>query len=566
MVIKESNRIRTLQTVEPGWRSRYRLIYCMLIVSIASVCFGQNSALQIGESSPTVSQFEQMFGMSQLQETTDKTFFEGAVDPDSYHVGPGDRFKVYFWKPAYTEYQAIIGAEGEIALPLVGSVNVANMTLAEAKQAIQDAVGSAMKKGGLTVTLVEPRRFRIHVTGQVNMPGTYVAPATARVSDAIVLAKGLKHERSFDRGDTSWTITSSQRRIEMLNAKGEQIGQADMLLFLNGGRLDANPMLIDGVTVHVPYPDETDSRIGIFGSVNEGGRFEYVEGDQIKDALALAGGLTSLADASSIQVFSSDSQTPRLVDLTIADNESLPLKPGDRVYVQGRPDTSRNGSVTVTGQIQHPGGYPIINGVTTLADLLEQCGGFTEDAAANSARLIRKNGLDLTKNERFRISLSDRVSRPEPAFPADPELAAEFARWDYGTVVIDLSGKGEPAPSEVVLQDGDMLEVPSEPIGVRVLGFVNNGGEVPWIEGGRLNDYLALAGGSNKGGWKNRTVVIKASNGSQIWYGRRVSIDPGDIVFIPSKPETTNWEMFKDAVSVTAQLATLALVIQNVSK
>jgi polysaccharide export outer membrane protein len=537
----------------------------VLILSIASACFGQSSALQIGESS-SASQFEQMFGMSQLPETTEKTFFEGAVDPDSYRVGPGDRFKVYFWKPAYTEYQATIGAEGELTLPMIGSVNLANMTLSEAKQAIQDAVGSAMKKGGLTIALVEPRRFRIHVTGQVNMPGTYVAPATARVSDAIVLARGLKHERSFERGDTSWTITASQRRIEMQDAKGALIGQADLLLFLKGGRLDANPMLIDGVTIHVPYPDATESRIGVFGSVYEGGRFEYVEGDRIEDALALAGGMTAHADASSLQVYSSGAQSPRIIDLEAVEDKSALLEPGDRVYVQGRPDTSRDGSVTVSGQVKRPGGYPIINGVTTLADLLERCGGFTVDAAANSARLIRKNGSDLTKNERFRISLSDRVSRPEPAFPADPELAAEFARWDYGTVVIDLSGSGDPAPSEVVLQDGDMLEVPSEPIGVRVLGFVNNGGEVPWIEDGRLNDYLALAGGSNTGGWKHRTVVIKASNGSQIWYDRRVSIDPGDIVFVPSKPKTTNWEMFKDAVSVTAQLATLALVIQNVSK
>jgi protein involved in polysaccharide export with SLBB domain len=501
-----------------------------------------------------------------MQDMADKTFFEGPVDPDEYRVGPGDKFKVYFWKPSYTEYQAVIGAEGELVLPLIGSVNVANMTLTEAKQAILEAVGSSFKKGSVTVTLVEPRRFRVHVTGQVNLPGTYVLPATSRVSDAIVVAEGLKRERDFSKGDTTWSIRASRRRIELRDADHGTVGNADMQLFLNGGKLEANPYLFDGVTVFVPFPDESKDRIGVFGEVFSGGYFEYVEGDRLIDAITLAGGLTAIANKATVTVYSRNSDSPRLLDLTETSGTETTLQPGDRVYVYGQNDTVKEGSVTVSGQVMKPGGYPIINGVTTLAELLQAVGGFTAEAARNSARLIRKNDPDLTANERFRISLSDRTSRPEPVFPADPGLAAEFARWDYGTVVIDLSGNGDPEPSEVVLHDGDHLEVPAQPLGVRVLGFVNHGGEVPWIEGGKLNDYLAAVDGTNSGGWKNRTVVIKASNGSQIRYGRHVTIDPGDLVFVPSKPETTNWERFKDVVSVTAQFATLALVIQNVSK
>ncbi len=551
----------------PGSSRRYRFfaIFCLLLLSSVQICIGQNSALQIGESS-SKSQLGQVFGMAPLQELGDKTFFEGPVDPDQYKVGPGDRFKVYFWKPVYTEYQAIVGAEGELVLPLVGLVNVAEMTLTEAKQAISAAVDESFKKGSLTVTLVEPRRFRVHVTGQVNLPGTYIVPATARVSDAIVIAEGLRRARDFSRGDTAWTINASQRRIELRSSDGQEIGNADMQLFLGGGKLDANPYLSDGITVFVPYPDESKNRIGVFGEVFKSSLFEYVEGDRLIDAITLAGGLTSISDKTTVNVYSRGSESPQICNLEETAGLETVLSPGDRVYVYGLADTTKEGSVIVSGQVIKPGGYPIVNGITTLADLMEAVGGFTDGAARNSARLIRRNESDLTKNERFRISLSDRTSRPEPAYPADPELAAEFARWDYGTVVIDLSDNGTPSPSEVVLHDGDHLEVPAEPLGVRVLGFVNQGGEVPWIEDGSLNDYLDAAGGTNPGGWKNRTVVIKASNGSQIRYGRHVTIDPGDLVFVPSKPETTNWERFKDVVSVTAQLATLALVIQNVSK
>lgn len=541
------------------------LVLSLFLCFVLNICYGQSSALSIGEASSST-QFERLFGSSTLPSSTERTFFEGPIDPDEYRVGPGDKFKIYFWKPAYTEYSAVISAEGELVLPLVGAVNVAQMTLAEAKRAVSDAVGASLKQGALTVTLIEPRKFRVHVTGQVNSPGTYILPATARVADAIVAAYGLKRERDFSRGDTAWTILASQRRIELRDKNGKMTGRADMRLFLGGGKLEANPYLSDGITIFVPYLKESDDRISVFGEVFEGGLFEYVQGDCLSDVLVLAGGLTPTADKASVQVYSRNTATPRSFDLNNPADLEAALLPGDRIYVYGMPDLSKEGSVTLSGQIMKPGGYPIVNGVTTLAEVLEAAGGFTDDAARNSARLIRKNVTDLSENERFRISLS--VTRPaaEPAFPADAELAAEFARWDYGTVVIDLSGACEPAPADVVLFDGDCLEVPAEPLGVRVLGYVNHGGEVSWIEGGRLNDYLKAAGGTNSGGWKNRTVIIKASNGSQLRCSSNVKIDPGDLIFVPSKPETTNWERFKDVVSVTAQLATLALVIQNVSK
>src|SRR3989339_945693 len=105
MRIRTSDYYRTRLTRESGRNSFFEVICLIAALSAATACFGQNSAFQIGSSS-TSSQFEQMFGVPAFQETADKTFFEGVVDPNDYHVGPGDRLKVYFWQPAYREYQA----------------------------------------------------------------------------------------------------------------------------------------------------------------------------------------------------------------------------------------------------------------------------------------------------------------------------------------------------------------------------------------------------------------------------------------------------------------------------
>lgn len=61
-------------------------------------------------------------------------------------------------------------------------------------------------------------------------------------------------------------------------------------------------------------------------------------------------------------------------------------------------------------------------------------------------------------------------------------------------------------------------------------------------------------------------MILKARNGSQLRYTSRVSVDPGDVLFVPQRPRTTSWERIKDVISVVAQVATIALIIDTASK
>jgi protein involved in polysaccharide export with SLBB domain len=147
-------------------------------------------------------------------------------------------------------------------------------------------------------------------------------------------------------------------------------------------------------------------------------------------------------------------------------------------------------------------------------------------------------------------------------------LAAEFLRWDYATVVVDLSevSSEHSDVGNIKLQDGDVLDVPRTPLGVRVLGSVNYAGEVAWQPGKKLDFYLTEAGGVNKAGWKSRAIIVKARNGSQLRYQNSLSVDPGDVIFVPQKYEASGWEQFKDFVAVTAQVVTVVFVVKNVGK
>jgi protein involved in polysaccharide export with SLBB domain len=514
------------------------------------------------------SDLQSLFGKYSTSKTTAGVFFEGPINPDEYLVGPGDRLKLYFWVPRYAEYEMVVSGEGDVAIPMVGMVSLAGASLTEARSRIADAVSKGMRISRVTVTLTEPRQFRVHITGLVAMPGTYVVPATARVADAITMAGGLKRSVTFVAGDTVVTYLASQRRLLLRDPSGSE-RRADLLTFLRGGRTDANPYLRDGETIYVPPFEATDEQIGCFGAVNQGGLFEYLETDRLSDALALTGGLRVDADSSSLEIVGSNGTESR-IDLRVNPATALtrPMDPGDRVYVAAFPDTSLNGSVTVVGEVARPGGYPIRIGETTVGEIVERAGGLLPSAAANSARLIRHADNDPVAQERARVTADLLRGTQTPVYPSDRGLAAEFSRWVYSTTVLDLgSPDSDRNGAELALHDGDSLEVPKGPIGVRVLGAVNKAGEVPWQPGENLFFYLAEAGGVNKGGWKGQTVVVKASNNSQLRYQSGLPIDPGDVIYVPLKPAAqTNWQIFKDVIAVAAQVATVVVVVQSIGK
>ncbi|MBU0507581.1 SLBB domain-containing protein [bacterium] len=517
-------------------------------------------------------EFDRLFGTQMPIPTTGESFFEGAVNPQAYVVGPGDRLAIVFWQPTFAEYPTTVNGDGDVLIPYVGLIRVAELTLDEAREKITTAVSKALRVGRVTVSLAEPRRFRVHVTGMVEIPGTYVVSAASRVSDAIALAGGLKRERTFLAGDTASVLRATQRRIEVISRKGERVNYADLLLFSRGGRTEANPRLQDGQTIYVPPPATSSLQVGVFGAVSNGGLFEYAENERLQTLLAVAGGLTAEADSSSIRILSGNGTETRLDLRGEKKSDALAhlLHPGDRVYITGFPDTSRTGSVTVIGEVANPGGFPIVVGETTLAEILTAAGGLLPSAAANSARLIRHERKELIEPERKRLLAASLRMNQVPAVRAilDADLAVELSRWEYGTVVVDLTDATRPgsAAYQVKLHDGDVLEIPRHPLGVRVLGAVNHAGEVEWKPGANLRHYLQEAGGANRGAWRGLTMVIKARNGSLIRYESSLPIDPGDVVFVPMKPTTTTWTLVKDFVAVTAQVATVALIIQNIQK
>ena len=129
--------------------------------------------------------------------------------------------------------------------------------------------------------------------------------------------------------------------------------------------------------------------ISILGEVRTPGLFAISTPRSVIDALAMAGGLTQLADRT-ITIERRFSQERVTYNLSNSANAALDQKvlvyPGDRILV------SKVGVVYVLGDVGRPGGYPMATNDSTISVLqaIAMASGANHSAVPSHSRLIKK--------------------------------------------------------------------------------------------------------------------------------------------------------------------------------
>jgi protein involved in polysaccharide export with SLBB domain len=519
---------------------------------------------------------------------------EEAVDPEMYVVGPGDVFSVTIWTAEEREYQANISPEGNLLVPSVGSIDVYDLTLNQAKEKISDAVAEKYASGDFTITLVALREFKVAVSGAVNNPGTVIVTATDRVSDAIAKAGGFVQEIAVSqlreqttvetvsrqetiskssKVKTAAALTSkeaSRRNIKLRRRTGWVIN-VDLLSFMASGKKEANPYLLDGDVIFVPTREYEVGIVGIYGEVKVPGEYEFVPGDRVSDVVDIAHGLTIRADSAAAHIvrFDEDARTTYPVDLHLykalqCDPEfDLPLRPDDRIYIRAIPDYHVKAQVLLEGEVVYPGEYSIKEGVTRLSDVVSQAGGFTKDASLSAAYVVRRAVEDIIDPEFERLKLinvADMTDQEREYFKIKSREKVGAMAVDFERVFLEGDEK-----EDVLLLDRDHVYVPAKGRTVSISGQVVRPGLIPHVPGADFQYYINEAGGYCWNARKSRVRVIKARTGEWLKPGKDVEIEVGDTLFVPEKPERDYWQLFKDVMLVSAQIAAIFLVIQNAS-
>lgn len=118
--------------------------------------------------------------------------------PESLHLGPGDQITVKILRePELTSVVRVLDS-GEVALPLVGTVDVNGMSILAVERAIAKAYehGDFLVAPQVSVSINQMATQTVAVLGQVSHPGTVTLHTTRTLLDVLAMAGGFTPEAS----------------------------------------------------------------------------------------------------------------------------------------------------------------------------------------------------------------------------------------------------------------------------------------------------------------------------------------------------------------------------------
>lgn len=162
------------------------------------------------------------------QNTTSATPVRALVSQDKYTIVRGDLIEVKVFQEEDLESTLRVAEDGNVVVPLVGPVTVANLTPAQAAKAIADALkkGGYLKNPQVTVTVVEAYKYRFTILGEVQKPGSYDLPTKDKLTllEAIGMASG-------------YTALADPSKITIKRTEADGKGEGEEIFRLNAKKL-----------------------------------------------------------------------------------------------------------------------------------------------------------------------------------------------------------------------------------------------------------------------------------------------------------------------------------------
>lgn len=468
---------------------------------------------------------------------------EGILDENEYYVGPGDKIFIAISGIEETQLTLIINHEGQLYIPRVGSVDLKNKTLTRSKALILNEINKNFKDVDIFISLLDFRRIKVSIVGDVTKPSTYVLSANSRLLDLLKSGEGLNR--------------SADIRNILIKSKDGSEKKVDFLSFLRLGDYSQNPMLREGDVIIV---NKVDKVVWISGEVKYPAVYEFREGEDILQLIKIAGGYLFTARKDSIELIRFDeegiAQTSYYYSVNELNNNQIKLRNKDYVIIRPIPEYFKDQFVKIEGKIKYPGYYKIVKNKTLLSEIINEAGGFLEDASLSDASLTRLDADSTYDPEFERLKIIPRADMTDDEY----DYLKAKSRQRKGRVVVDFDQlfiKGN-AQEDLILRNGDIIRIPEQKNYVILLGQVVNPGNIVYNPNLKVDDYIRLAGGFGWRALEGDVRVIKANTGEWIDADDVEMLDPGDTIWIPEDPPGPKfWDVFTTSLQVLGQLAAI---------
>jgi len=477
----------------------------------------------------------------------------------NYVVAIGDQIQVRFWGAFVFEDTLTVDPQGNIFIPHAGPVKVLGVKNNDLQKIVEEAGRRVFKNNVFAyASLAAAQPVRILVSGYVNRPGLYQGTSMDSLLHFLDQAGGIDNERgSF---------------LNIQVKRGDKVRfKANLYEFLINGNMPLS-QLADGDVIFVAPRGST---IKVTGLADNPKRFEFDSKTRtIADFIALA---KPKAIATHIRVIRNTGTVRNIEYFSIAEAKQVILQDGDELEFTA---DKKPGTITVRVQGEHLSvqEYVLPYGAK-LADLLKQIE-YSERSDKDNIQLFRASVKDRQK-QLLKTSLKSLESAALTARSGTDEeakLRKEEAdlilQWidrakdiePLGQVVIAQSETKE----ELLLENGDILNVPTKDGLVLVSGEVLFPNAIAYGPKLSLGDYVKKAGGYTQNADSARIVVARRdgsfaeANGDGGFFRLTNDLPPiqaGDEILVLPKIDVKSRQFFKELTQIVYQIAVSARII-----
>ena len=570
-------------------------ILCMIALSYIQVYSQTKGLSSIDQEKIFQEEAQSVLNSSDKMLNAESMIFGDVVEPDYYKLGPGDVLGYSNLTASSSALQYIVvSPECSIFIPRVGELSVKNMTITQAKNAVIERVKQQQSNAIITLSLSKPRKVFVSLSGNTISTGMYSLPASFRISTAIQainkmaesdqkqpmiqysyeksMDKKRKTQERFNNGGIGAKIDFSNRSLSVIRKDGTSI-IADIEKARINNDVALDPYIQENDNIVIPFNNDNITYISVSGAVNRPCMIPWKKGDRISELIRMAGGLAINADYANITLTSPTGSNTKLSynaeSNTFADDIELGEGYGITIGSKENQNNIKQSSfVSVTGEVNKPGIYQIIEGETKLKDIVEQAGGFTTEAYLPLANVFRADGnnevtkFDDSYQEFFRTSdltMEDSTRVKNNIYYSLPIVSCNFA-----DLFVNNSNE-----DNVKLKSGDLISVPKCPKTIYVFGYVNQPGYVDYEPGKTMEWYINRAGGVTKGGKQGRARIIRGNNNAWVEGDDNVFVFAGDRIFVPTAPDLppgTEIQTYSMLISGVFALISIASLIFQMTK
>ncbi len=348
----------------------------------------------------------------------------------------------------------------------------------------------------------------------------------------------------------------------------------------------------DEVELYDYYNVNQIAKASINGEVNFTGEYVIHSGMKLSKLIASAGGLTNKAFLDNAEVLRYEVKNGERVksihqvDLSKADN--FELQSYDEVTIYRIPNWHDKKSVTLTGQVKFPGAYTFNDG-DRLSDVLSRAGGFTNNAFLYGASFERVSVKEMQEKalqdammrlKKKMVIISSKPKEVGEGKVDNSEMAETLnVLTEQGSKLAPLGRVTINIPnnittlkgglSDIVLKDGDKLNIPTLNDTVMVLGEVMSPTAVIYDDDDVMS-YISKVGGFTPIADDDQIYVVHANGeaqkfGGDLFLSAQVNVRPGDVIVVPQMLVTsTGIQVAKDISSILYQFAVTAASLKTV--